>query len=107
MMRPRASSLKRVTCAKTAAYVDATGGIARLETTERFSFWALRLPPQKRVTRTPAGIRLAITWKLIPQGTPEVAARDHLYFEEDPRTFVVTAVQVYPRHLAYHLELSQ
>ena len=32
MMRPRKSSLRKVTCAKTAAFADATGGIARLET---------------------------------------------------------------------------
>ncbi|NLX83536.1 MAG: hypothetical protein GXZ04_06960 [Clostridiales bacterium] len=107
MMRLRKRSLCQVTCKKTAAYVDTTGGIARLETPQGFHFSGLRLPPQKRVTRTPSGIRLALTWKLIPKGSPAVSERDRLYFEDDPRCFVVTAVQVYPRHVAYHLELSQ
>ena len=71
-MRLRRLGLRRVTCVRTAPYVDATGGLARLETALRFPCRGLLLPPQKRITRTPSGVRLALTWKLIPEGWPDI-----------------------------------
>lgn len=107
MMRLRQKGLREVTCVRTAAYVDATGGLARLETAQRFLFLGLLLPPQKRITRAPSGVRLALAWKLIPRGRQDIREKDHLYFEGDPRCYVVTAAFHYPRHMACHVELAQ
>ena len=99
--------LVTVTRIATGPVADATGGIGRLQFFGSTSFQAVLLPPQRRVTRTVAGIRLAVTWTLIPRGKPEVFEQDNLYFPGDPKAYVVTAIKQYPRHLEYNLELKQ
>lgn len=108
-LRLRSRRFVTVTCHPTDSVVDETGGIGRLEYSfsHWFSFLGLLLQPQRRVTRTAAGIRLAVTWALIPRGDPGVKEQDHLYFAGDTRAYVVTAIKKYPRHLAYNLELRQ
>lgn len=107
MMRLRKTGLRQVVCARTAPFVDATGGVARMETGENFPFWGLLLPPRRRIARSPSGVRLAVTWQLIPEGSQDVREKDHLYLAGDSRAYVVTAVVAYPRHTALHLELAQ
>lgn len=105
--RLRKAQLLQVTCRPTAPVPDATGGIARIKLAQSnaFSFKGLLLPPQRRVTRSVSGVRLATVWTLIPQGFPEVLEQFYLYFPDDPSTYVVTSVKRYPRHLAFNLEL--
>lgn len=106
-LRLRKGRLVSVVHKKTAPYTGASGSLYRLEFFDSDTFQGLLLPPQRRVTRTAAGVRLAVTWALIPQGNPDVSEFDHLYFPDDPRAFVVTAIRRYPRHLRYDLELKQ
>lgn len=73
----------------------------------RFLFNAVRLPPQRRVARAIAGVRMSTVWRLIVQGFPPVQERYNVYFEGDFRAYVVTAVRVLPRHMELDLELLQ
>ena len=57
-----------------------------------FSFMAHIVPPQRRVTRTASGVRLAVMWSVIPQGFPAVHEQDNLYFPDDARAYSVTAI---------------
>ena len=105
--RLRKARLVQVTCRPTAPIPDPTGGIARIKLAEEaaFAFKGLLLPPQRRVTRSVSGVRLATVWSLIPQGFPAVKEQDYLYFPGDTSTYIVTSVKRYPRHLAFNLEL--
>lgn len=107
MIRLRPRRLVAVRRVRTTVFADTTGGLARLESALSINFQGLLLPPQKRLVRSPSGVRLAQAWQLIPQGRPEVWDYDHIYIGIDPRCFVVTAVHHYPRHMVLHLELAQ
>lgn len=108
MLRFSQRRLLTASCVPTQTLTDATGGVGRVENAAAaFSFRALLLPPQRRVTRTASGIRMATTWVLLPQGFPAVNEQDYVYFPGDARPYVITAVKRYPRHLAYNLELVQ
>jgi len=93
-LRLRKGRLVSVVHKKTAPYTGASGSLYRLEFFNSDTFQGLLLPPQR-------------SWALIPQGNPDVSEFDHLYFPDDPRAFVVTAIRRYPRHLRYDLELKQ
>ena len=99
--------LRQVTCRPTGASKDETGGSAILEqpSSYHFSFSGVLLAPQRRVTRTPGGVRLATTWLLIPLGRPDVKEMDNLQVSGFSRLLVVTAVRDFPRHLEYTLEI--
>lgn len=101
--------LVSITCRPTAAVVDSTGGIARLQKTSAYSFTFLGviLPPRRRVTRAVSGVRLATLWSVIAQGSPGVKEQDRLYFPGDNRVYSVTAIKRYPRHTVYDLEVLQ
>lgn len=105
-MRLRQNRLVFITCAPTAPVPDSTGGIARLEMepSRRFQFLGVLLPPQRRVTRTAGGVRLAVTWQVLPDGSPPVREQDHLYFPGDTRAYVVTAIKQGARCQSYSLE---
>lgn len=107
MIRLRKTGLRGISCARTAPFVDANGGVALMETGQVLAFRGRLLPPQRRIARSPSGVRLAVTWQLIPEGRPDVREKDHLYLAGDSRAYVVTAVVRHPRHLALHLELAQ
>lgn len=106
-LRLRSRQLLNCTGCHTVPVVDTTGGIGRLEMAATFSFWATLLPPQRRVARSMSGIRLAVTWILLPSGDPGLHEQDHVYFPGDSRAYVITSIKKYPRHLAYNIELKQ
>ncbi len=93
------------TCLPTQPVKDSTGGIGCLITGERFTFYGSLLPPKRSVTRTVSGVRLALTWTLLPQGRPRCQEQDRLLLEGEGRVFLITAIKRYPRHLEYNLEL--
>lgn len=101
LLHRRQSSM---TCHKTAAQKDQTGGIARQETGESFPFRGLLLPPKKRVVRAENGVRLAMTWQVLVQGLQDIAEEDLVRQEGSARVFVVTACRRWPRHLSLDLE---
>ena len=107
MFRLSRRRLITVTRIATGPVLDFTGGIGRLQYYGSTTFQGLLLPPQRRVTRTLSGIRLAVTWTLIPQGNPVVLEQDNLYFPGDTKAYVVTAIKKYPRHTEFNLELKQ
>lgn len=108
MLRLSQRRLLSVSCVPTRTVTDTTGGVGREKLPEAaFSFRALLLPPQRRITRTPSGVRLATTWTLIPENIPAALEQDYIYFPGDARPYVITALKRYPRHLAYNLELVQ
>jgi hypothetical protein len=105
-LRLRQRRLLFITCAPTVPVQDVTGGISRLEKQApyRFNFLGILLPPQRRVTRTAGGVRLAVTWQVLADGFPEVKEQDHLYFPNDNRTYVVTAIRRGTRFLSFTVE---
>ncbi|MDI9520754.1 MAG: hypothetical protein QM308_06355 [Bacillota bacterium] len=105
MLRLRKKQLREVTCLPTQAYTDTTGGIGRVTTGNHFTFKAALLPPKRAITRTVSGVRLALTWTLLPEGAPPCREQDRLVFPGDSRVFTITAIKRSPRFLAFHLEL--
>lgn len=105
MLRLRKGRLREVVCLPTEAFSDTTGGIGRVITDGGFTFKAILLPPRRSIARTVSGVRLALTWTLLPEGTPACREQDRLVFSGDARMFTITAIKRYPRCLAYHLEL--
>ncbi len=103
MLRRR--RLISVRCDKTAQLADATGGVYRLKTVESITFSAVLLPPRRRIVRTLSGIRLAVTWTVIPDTFPNVSQKDYLYLPGDLRAYLVTGLRSFPRHMEIDLEL--
>jgi len=108
-LRLRQQRLISVSCHPTAPRADTTGGFGLVERAQShwFTFKGILLPPQRRVTRSLAGVRLATVWSLVCEGFPPVRERDNLYLPGDARAYTVTALKRYPRHLALNLELLQ
>lgn len=102
MLRRRLLPLR---CEKTAQLTDLTGGVYRLKTAESLTFSALLLPPRRRIVRALSGVRLAVTWTIIPEGSPDVSQKDILYLPGDARAYLVTGLRRYPRHMEIDLEL--
>ncbi len=103
MLRRR--RLISVHCDKTAQLSDATGGVYRLKTAVDVDFSAVLLPPRRRIVRTLSGIRLAVTWTLIPDGFPDIDQKDLITLPGDLRAFIVTGLRSFPRHMEIDLEL--
>jgi len=103
MLRRR--RLISVRCDKTAQLSDTTGGVYRLKTAESITFSAVLLPPRRRIVRTLSGIRLAVTWTVIPDTFPNVSQKDYLYLPDDTRAYLVTGLRSFPRHMEIDLEL--
>ncbi len=108
-LRLRQQRLITVSCHPTVPRADTSGGFGVVEQSSPswFTFKAVLLPPQRRVTRGVAGVRLATVWAVIPEGFPAVHERDNLYFPDDARAYTVTALKRYPRHMALNVELLQ
>ncbi len=105
MLRLLKSRQILVTCLPTNSVQDTTGGVGRLPAGSPFTFKGTLLPPRRSLARTVSGVRLAVTWTLLPQGMPPVKEQDRLMFSGDERVFLITALKRYPRHLALSLEL--
>lgn len=106
-MRLRVRTLTSLTAAHTASVTDDSGGVSRQESGEAFTLRAALRPPKRRLLRTLSGMRVAQVWILLCGKDAALMMHDLVNLQGDARTFLVTALRRYPRHIEADLELLQ
>ena len=106
-MRLRVRTLTSLTAAHTASMTDDSGGVSRQVIGEAFTLRAALWPPKRRLVRTLSGMRVAQVWTLLCEQDAALMMHDRVTLQGDARTFLVTALRRFPRHLEADLELLQ